>query len=310
MNNRVSLTLFLLAVGFLFQNISAQQQTAKINFSVVDKDGNFVAGLKNSDFKISSNKKNLEVNSLLESSEKPLELMILIDASASQENMIPFEKQIAESLINNVLINGKDKVGIVKFSDKAVLIQDLTGDFSEAKTKLKAIEFEPPAGYVGGGIMIGSRNANSDMSGSTSIWDSLKKVIEGFSKMKKDDSRRIVFLISDGVNTLGQNKLKETIDVSVENQIPIYAFGIGDENYDGVDKNTLNKITEETGGILILPKKKLADLPEKTAILKGSLRSYYEAEIQADLGNKQKIRIEIINQELLKRKVKTIQLKY
>lgn len=308
MINRFSLILFLLTIGLFFQNVLAQEQTAKINFSVVDKHGKFVSGLKTSDFKILSNKKNLEINLLKESNEKPLELAILIDASASQEKMIPFEKQIAESFINNVLINGKDKVGIIKFSDKAVLVQNLTDNLSEVKTKLSSIEFEPPAGYVGGGIMVG--NTKTDMTGSTSIWDSLKSVIEGFSKMKKNDSRRIVLLISDGVNTLGKNKLKETIDVSVKNQIPVYAVGIGDENYDGVDKNTLNKITEETGGILVLPKKKLTDLPEKITMLKEFLRSFYEAEVKENLVDKQEIKIEIINQEILKNKVKIIQLKY
>ena len=114
-------------------------------------------------------------------------------------------------------------------------------------------------------------------------------------------------LISDGFNTSGGNKLKETIDVSVKNQIPIYAVGIGDENYNGVDKNTLTKITGQTGGILVLPKKKLSDLPEKIRMLKETLRSFYEAEVTADLSDAQEIKVEIVNQDLLKKKAKIIQ---
>ena len=71
--------------------------------------------------------------------------------------------------------------------------------------------------------------------------------------MKQVDSRRVVILISDGVNTFGESKFKEVIFSSLKYQVPIYAVGIGDDFYDGVDKKTLKKLTEQTSGVLILP---------------------------------------------------------
>lgn len=312
MKTKLKFLFFLL----LFTAISASAQEAKVKmqFGVFGENGNFFANLKASDIQILQNKKSLQLVSLEAKTENPLEIIIMIDASISQEKMLPVEKKAAEYFIDNVLNSGKDKVAIVQFTGKVSLEQDLTDDLAKAKEKIKKIEFEPPPGYVGGGIIAGiSPPKNSDMQamGSTSIWDSIIQVSQAVAKVKASNARRAVILISDGVNTFGDGKLKEAIAFSIKTGIPVYAIGIGDDLYGGIDKKTLKILTEQTNGVLIIPKKKLEDLPEQIKKFEQGLRSVYEVTFSTNSAVSkdalQEAEIEIINPELRKQKLEILQ---
>jgi VWFA-related protein len=218
-----------------------------------------------------------------------------------------------EKFINNFLKTGKDKVAVVSFTGEVALEQDLTNDFQKAADQIGKIRFIPPSGYVGGGIVVGQppTNKNQKVAGSTSIWDSLIQVLEAFSKIQKNGTQRAVILISDGVNTFGRNNIREAIEFSIRTKIPVYAIGIGDDLYEGVDRNTLKKITEETGGISIVPKKKLEDLSQLFKIIEQSLRSNYEVSFPLNISSSkdkmQEMKIEIVNPEFRKRKLQIIQ---
>lgn len=313
MKNKFIKITVLFSLAFFAQSVLAQDETIKLQFSVLDENNHFVSGLGTSDIQILQNKKPLPLKSVELNTEIPLEIVIMVDSSASQEKVLPFEKKIAENIIDETLNDKKDKVAIVKFSGEISLMQDLTADFSKAKEQLKLIEFEPPAGYVGGGIIASQSPPNSKQlkQGSTSIWDSAKDIIGAFSKLQNTKSRRIIILISDGVNTYGESKLKEAIISSIKNQVPIFAIGIGDDNYDGVDKGNLKKLTEQTGGLLILPNKKMENFVNQIEVLKSVFRPSYEANFVVNKtkpgDSLQEVKIEIISPDLLKKKLQIIQ---
>lgn len=302
------LTFVILLLSFL--TVSAQETEVKIHFGVYDNNGEFFNGLKSSDIRVKNDKADLKINLLELKIEKPLEIVIMIDASASQERMLPDEKKAAEIFIDTVLNKEKDKVAVVKFTGDVALVQDLTNDFAKAKQSLSLIEFEPPAGYVGGGIVAGKNPPDQLMKGSTSLFDSVNQVLEAFSKIENNNSQRAIILISDGVNTYGKVKSKEVINLSLKTQTPIYAIGIGDEFYDGVDKKSLEKLTEPTNGMYIIPKKKLADFSMQIEKFKLNLRSSYEFTVTTSEKSKlQEIEIEIINPDLRKQKLRVLQSK-
>lgn len=316
MKSKVTILLSLFILTLFGQTVLSQEREVKLQFSVLDENENAVPDLKLSDIQISQDKQLLRVNSIVSKAESPLEVVIMVDASASQEKMLPFEKRFAESIINEILIEGKDKVAVVKFSGEVELVQDLTENFSQAKKQLNSIKFEPPAGYIGGGIVASqtSPTPKQIMKGSTSIWDSIVDITEAFTKLKNSNYRQILILISDGVNTYGEAKLKEAVVSSVKNKIPIYAVGIGDDFYDGVDKKTLKKLTEQTGGVLILPDGKGKNIDKQLMNLKTGLHSCYEIIFmmnQTGLKDSlQEIKVEINNSELSKKKPQIIQPKW
>lgn len=295
-----------------FLTVSAQETNVKMQFGVYDTNGNFFNGLKSSDIKVKNEKADFKINSFELKTDKPLEIVIMIDASASQERMLPDEKKAAEIFIDTVLNKEKDKVAVVKFTGDVALVQDLTSDFAKAKQSLSLIEFEPPAGYVGGGIVAGKNPPDQLLKGSTSIYDSVNKVLGAFSKIENKESQKAIVLISDGVNTYGDTKLKESVNFSLKTKTPIYAIGIADEFYGKADKKSLEKLTEPTGGMFIIPKKKLADFPTQIEKFKVNLHSGYEFTFTINKSDSEKnkiqeIEIEIINPDLRKQKLRILQ---
>lgn len=283
-------------------------QEVKFRFSVLDENGRFHADLKPSDIKIAGYK-DLPLSLITHNS---LEIMILIDASASQERTLPIEKMAAGSFIDEVLKAENDKVAIVSFTGTVALEQDLTNDFRIAKEQISKIEFVPPAGFTIGGVVVGKTPPKQDLllAGASSIWESITQVLEAFSKIPSGNSQKAIILISDGVNTFGESKLSEAIKSSLKAKIPIYAIGIGDDFYGGPDMKSLKKIAGDTGGISVLPEKKLKNLSPQLKLIESSLRSNYEVVFTklstSNTGKMQEVKIEIIDSELKKRKLQIV----
>lgn len=305
----------ILIVGFSSILVHGQAPNVQMSFTVLDENGRFFDGLKPSDIQILQGKQVLEIGSFYSRTENPLEILLLIDASISQERVLPDEKKAAEYLIDNVLKSGKDMVAIARFTGRISLDVDLTTDFSNAKKQLAGIEIEIPAGYIGGGTVVGQNPAPSNQSqisaGSTSIWDSIQKALDALSQVKAKNVRKVIVLISDGVNTYGDSKLKDAILSSNRTGIPIFAIGIGDDFYSGVDKVTLRKLTEQTSGLSVIPKKGLNDLPVLIEKMGQALRCYYDLTFSPVFSGRkdsmQETKITIVNPTLRDRKLQIIQ---
>jgi Ca-activated chloride channel homolog len=314
MKNKLKIIFVHLIISCATILVFGQDLKIKMEFSVLDENEKFFMDLKSSDIELLQNKKSLSIASIEYKNKNPLQVVIMIDASASQERTLPDEKKAAKYFIDNVLIEGKDKVAIVKFTGLVSLEQDLTSDFKRAKEQIEKIEFEPPPGYVGGGIVasnIPPKNSPVLAQGSTSIWDTVKQVSDVAAKVNISNYHKAIILISDGVNTYGDVKLKEAIETSIKNKIPVYAIGIGDDYYGGIDKGALKKITEQSSGISIIPKKKMEDLPQQLKKIEQALRFAYEITFSPNSASPrnslQEAEIKIVNEELRKRKLKIIQ---
>ena len=249
--------LLIIVFAVAFSNVVFAQKSV-IRFSVVDSSGRFSTEIKKSDIELFIGQRKIIIDFLRRVDKKNLEIVIMIDASASQERVIEIEKKAALEFIDLILQGSQDRVAVVKFAGRISLEQDLTSDFDLAKTKIKGIEFEPPAGYIGGGIVIGPPppRRKGRVSGSTSMWESLHQVLTAFSKINRTAStNRVIFLISDGVNTSGKVDLKDVVKLSKAVVIPVFALGIGDKRYDGVKKKNLRRVSSLTGGFYSVPKK-------------------------------------------------------
>lgn len=291
---------------FLFAAvISGQEAQGRFSFGVLSKNDGFYDVLKPADLRLLVNKRPAQITNLTLKAGGPLEVLILIDASASQERMLPDERKAAELFIDSVLEKGRDKVAVAKFSGNISLVQDMTGNFEEAKVQVRKIEFQPPTGYLSGGVMVGTPMSNKDQiaMGATSIFDSVSKASDALAAAK-GDARKVILLISDGMNTYGEGKLTGVIKNAIGNRVQVHTIGIGDDFYAGVDRKTLKKLSEGTGGISIVPSKKLNDIGSLIKTIGQCLGSEYQITfVPASPGEKgelQEIEIEIVNPEVQK----------
>jgi hypothetical protein len=79
---------------------------------------------------------------------------------------------------------------------------------------------------------------------------------------------------SDGVNTSGRKKIEEAVDAAIKAEAVIYSIGVGDDYYGGVNKGSLSKVSERTGGRAYFPRDE-RELREAFKQIQEEMRSQY-----------------------------------
>src|SRR2546423_3033059 len=218
-------------------------------FTAADKDGMAVKEISADDVKLSADGAPVRLIILKKQDDGPVFFTIAIDTSASEERMLPSTKVVAGLFIKSMMRPGLDKAAIVTFTGDMTVEQDMTGDVNEVLEAIGRVRFVPPSGYVGGGIIVGNLPpATSNSGGSTSIWDTVSQIGDKVMPRSLGAGRRVLLLITDGEDTSSGMKSNKAIAAAVQSGVVVYAIGIGDNYFDGVDKNTLRKIAERTGG--------------------------------------------------------------
>ena len=124
-------------------------------FTAQDKNRRLLTTLKQEDVKLIENGQPQEITYFARQVDLPLSLAILIDTSASQERTLPEEKEAAKSFLDSVVRPTKDEVAIISFTGETTLEQGMTNNVSRLRRAVDRVQFVPPTGYVGGGVLVG-----------------------------------------------------------------------------------------------------------------------------------------------------------
>ncbi|GAA0853591.1 VWA domain-containing protein [Aliiglaciecola litoralis] len=180
---------------------------------------------------------------------KGRDLMLAVDLSGSmsQEDMVVNGRQVDRlTMIKRVLgdfIERRvgDRIGLILFADTAYLQAPLTHDRNTVEELLK----ESQIGLVGE---------------QTAIGDAIGLSIKRFSS--KNESNKVLVLLTDGQNTVGNITPEQANELAINNDITIYTIGVGAESmvtqgFFGVrrtnpsrdlDEDMLTKLAQSTGG--------------------------------------------------------------
>jgi Ca-activated chloride channel family protein len=280
-------------------------------FTAVDKSRRFVTTLKQDDIRILEDGVEQKVTTFQRETDRPLSLAILIDCSASQERTLPEEKSAAQRFVDTVIRAAKDEVAVLTFTGDATLEQGLTGSSARVRRAIDRVEFVPPSGYIGGGVLVGTPPISGDnqaRAGSTAIWDAVWVTSREVLSESSDKTRRAIILLTDGVDTSSRLKVQEAVDSALKADAIIYAIGIGDSfSFEGVDEGSLRKITERTGGRAYFPRNE-DDLRVAFAQIQEDLRSQYliaySPSNKTKDGSFRKVQIDVVNGELKKQQLR------
>jgi VWFA-related protein len=102
------------------------------------------------------------------------------------------------------------------------------------------------------------------------MYDSIYSVSSDL--LRREAGRRVIILVTDGMDTSSSVKLRECIERTWRSEIIVYSIGIGGPM--GVDQGTLKKIAAETGGRAFFPRNE-GDLDTAYAQIDEDLRSQY-----------------------------------
>jgi len=298
------------AVAVLFLSVSASRARQEagqvvVSLSAVEKEGRPVEGLKAEDLRVTVEGQPQHVLSLSRRADEPLHVVIMLDASASQERVLPFTQGASDRLVPALLARGAaNDVAVVSFTGDVKVVQGLTADAASVRRALASVEFEPPAGYIGGGVLVGTPRPN-DPSGSTAVWDALVEVCDKVFA-RAGAGRRVVLLVTDGVDTSSRLKPDKAVERLLREGVAVYGVGIGDEqSFAGVDEASVRKVSERTGGRALFPKKN-GELPAAFEQVRRELLSSYALTFAAPSvppGKSLKLRVELVNPELRKQGV-------
>lgn len=280
-------------------------------FTAVDKSKRFITSLRQDDIRVLEDGVEQKVFTFQRETDRPLSLAILIDCSASQERTLPEEKSAAQRFVDMVIRQAKDEVAVLTFTGDATLEQGLTGSAARVRRAIDRVEFTPPSGYIGGGVLVGTPPISGDnqaRAGSTAIWDAIWVTSREVLSESSDKTRRAIILLSDGVDTSSRLKLQEAVDSALKADAIIYSVGIGDSfSFEGVDEGSLRKISERTGGRAYFPRNE-DDLRVAFAQIQEDLRSQYliaySPSNKTKDGSFRKVQIDIVNPELKKQQLR------
>lgn len=290
--------------------IKIDTEAVNVLFTAQDKSRRLLTDLKQTDVRLLEDGAPQEITGFAKQVDLPLSLAILIDTSASQERTLPEERAAAKSFLQSVVRPVKDEVSVISFTGEATLEQGLTNNITRLSRAIDRVEFVPPSGYLGGGVIAGGTppisGDNQMTQGSTAIWDAIWITSEEVLKNSPDKTRRAIILLSDGVNTFGSKKFDDAVQAAQRSEAVIYSVGIGDEFMGGVDEGVLKRLSEKTGGRAFFPRDE-AELRRAFTQIQNELRSQYliayEPSNTKRDGSYRKIQIQIVNPELSKQKV-------
>ena len=282
-----------------------------IFFTAADKNKRFITDLKAEDIRVLEDGEPQEIFTFQTNIDLPLSLAILIDTSASEERTLPDEKIAARAFLENVLRPNKDEAAIVSFTGETTLEQGFSGNLERLRRAIDRVEFVPPSGYIGGGVVVNGTppisGTNQSIAGSTAIWDAVWATAEELISGSAEHTRRAVILLTDGVDTSSRMKMHDAIERAQKADALIYAIGIGDRYTFNVNEGDLRKIAEKTGGRAYFPRHE-QDLREAFAQIQRDLREQYlvaySPRNKARDGSYRRIEIELVNPALKQRDLK------
>jgi Ca-activated chloride channel family protein len=203
-----------------------------INFTVIDKNGRPVRGLKADDFQVFDNKVPQKIEYFFEYASKgkgtevPLTIALLIDTSASVKNKLEFEKATAAEFFQDILRPKKDLALIIQFDSEVNLVQDFTQNHNDLLDALESLK----AGN------------------STAFYDAV--FLAADEKLKEETGRKVMVVITDGDDTSSKVSKEEAIEAAQRGDVLIYGIGVQTEDS---TFRALKKFAEETGGAFFSP---------------------------------------------------------
>jgi Ca-activated chloride channel homolog len=291
--------------------VKVETNLTNIFFTAADKNKRFITDLKAEDVRVFEDGQQQEIFTFQQNIDLPLSLAILIDTSASEERTLPDEKEAARAFLENVLRPYRDEAAVVSFTGETTLEQGFSGNIDRLRRAIDRVEFVPPSGYIGGGVVVNGTppisGTNQSLAGSTAIWDAVWATSEELISSSAEHTRRAIILLTDGDDTSSRMKMHDAIDRALKADALVYAIGIGDRYTFNVNEGALRKIAEQTGGRAYFPRHE-RDLRDAFAQIQRDLREQYlvaySPSNKSRDGSYRKIEIQLVNPALKQQNLK------
>lgn len=260
MKRTVWVASFLLLAGALVSWKAGRAQessgdTIKVNVDVVnvlasvrDKHGAFMKDLSKDDFQLFEDGKQQTIKYFSKETDLPLTIGMLVDVSASQENLIEIERNAASQFFSQV-IKKKDQAFIISFGADSELLQDLTNSARLLQRALGDLKLN--AGFQG---IHPSTVPGADTPHGTVLFDAV--YLAASDRLVHEVGRKVMVLITDGGDQGSKITWQKAVEAAQKVDSVIYSIYYVDPGFysrgrfmlGGGDKGVLQRMSTETGG--------------------------------------------------------------
>ena len=235
--------------------LSATVSEVHLVFTVTDKHGRYIRGLKQDDFKILDDRKPpKEILSFHSATDLPLQVGLLIDTSQSVHDRFKFEQEAAMEFLSQTIRPKYDQSFIIGFNLKPEVTQDFTGD----RDKLFA-----------GIHMLQPGNL-------TAVYDAVYYACRDklLRQAQASPVRRAIILLSDGNDNSSNVTRERAIEMSQRAEVAVYTISTNLTSSGGKGRKNLERIADATGGRSYAPRQ-ITEVAEAFASIQEELRSQY-----------------------------------
>ena len=234
---------------------SVRVDVVQLHVSALDKEGRFVKGLQQADFKIKEDGRPEEMTGFEIAENLPLTIGLVVDGSGSMEKSLPLVHEASVALFRN-LIRPKDQGFVIEFSDRAKFLQELTGDTGSLQRAASGTRAE----------------------GATALYDA---VVLGLYQFRTLQGRKALVVVTDGDDNRSHVDYDTLLRYARSAGAPIYFVAIGIPLTDFRSRKVTKAVAEESGG-QVFHVSNAEKVPEVTRRIEEELRSQYILAFRSD----------------------------
>ena len=282
-----------LAAGLVYAappgQIRVQVNLVNLFTTVRDKHKAIVTGLKMDDFQVFEDGQAQEITNFAVESNLPITLGMLLDTSGSETYMLSAEKEAASRFLGRVMRKG-DLAMVMSFDLDVDLLADFTDDRSRLDRAINRAQINAPSGSIlAQGPLPQSRN------GGTDFYDAV--YLAAHDKLAGEAGRKALIILTDAEDTGSKLRLQDAIEAAQRTDTVVHVLLIA---ADGGDQGVARKLTEETGGRMIVVRSE-KNLEQAFDQISEELRSQYTVGYvptnKARDGAYRKIKVEMKNKD-------------
>jgi VWFA-related protein len=215
--------------------IRATVELVNVPVTTFNKRGMPVIDLNMRDFQVFEDGVEQKVTRFERETSTPLRVGLIVDTSNSARPKLPYEKEAASEFVFQVLRSGgtKNQVFLQTFDASSSILQDFTNDPDVLNDKIQALK-------SGGG---------------KALYDAIYSACRDkmFKSGPAEESRRILVVLSDGLDVQSQHTLDQTVSMARMTETMIYAVGTASYGFSNTGDKLLDDISNETGGYASFP---------------------------------------------------------
>jgi VWFA-related protein len=270
--------------------IRVQVSLVNLFVTVRDKHKAIVTGLKQDDFQVFEDGQPQEITNFSAESNLPITLGILIDTSGSETYMLSAEQEAASRFLGRVLRKG-DLAMVMSFDTDVDLLADFTEDRSRLDRAIRRAQINSP----GSGAIIAQGPLPTSGGGGTDFYDAV--YLAAHDKLSDEAGRKAIVVLTDAEDTGSKMRLQDAIEAAQRTDTVVHILLVA---ADGGDQGVARKLTDETGGRMIVVRNE-KNLEQAFDEISEELRSQYTIGYsptnKSHDGSYRKIKVDMKNKE-------------